>query len=124
MIKFIRDILIAAIFLFCLLVVADKAFSATNNLEIVWDYPTPPTDLAGFKIYQGDTVLADIKDKAARTVTQLMPALADSETCFTISAYDSRNNESPKSEKYCIDPAPATPGNLRINVNVTVTINQ
>ena len=87
------------------------AHAATpNEFEIVfeWEYTTQP-DLTGFHLYQDGALLADIPDKATRTITK-KTILPNPRACFTMTAYGATEDmESPRSAEYCIKRPLAAP---------------
>ena len=113
------------VILFLILCVMPLISNASDkSLVFKWDYPTPPTDLVGFKIYDNktNTVIADIKDKGALSYSGLVPVV-DSNNCWSITAYDA-TQESPHSIPYCYDLPPEIPLNFRVDVSVTVNITK
>ena len=88
-----------------------SAHAATpNEFEIVfeWEYTTQP-DLTGFHLYQDGALLADIPDKATRTLTK-KTILPNPRACFTMTAYGATEDmESPRSAEYCIKRPLAAP---------------
>jgi hypothetical protein len=84
--------------------------ASANEFEIVfeWEYTTQP-DLTGFHLYQDGTLLADIPDKATRTLTK-KTILPNAKACFTMTAYGvTEDMESPRSAEYCIKRPLAAP---------------
>ncbi len=93
------------------------------DLTFIWDYPTPPFDLAGFRLYQDNEMIKNDIDKTARTVTASIPDLGDGNTCFHLTAFDLADHESDPSERACVDPAPGAPSNFSVQVKVTVEVS-
>jgi hypothetical protein len=104
---------------------------AASTVTLAWDYGTAPADLAGFRIYYapapGVTVAAanKVADVAATARQAQAVNLSDGTACFVATAYDSKGNESGKSNEVCTDldtTAPPTPGNVRVQVVVKVDV--
>lgn len=101
----------------------------SKNLKFSWDMPNPPSDLAGYNIYSGDTIVATY------TGTDLVfnkTMMIDAEnTCLSITAFDKAyltdvtnkaSHESPKTAPYCINVPPNTPTMFRVTVDAVVTV--
>jgi len=95
----------------------------SQNITLQWDYPNPPGDLAGFRLYaasqSGKHVFGEGKEivnvtVASRTATAVN--LPDGEYYFVCTAYDTRGNESKPSNEvhYTADTtAPPDPQGLK-----------
>lgn len=105
--------------LFAILLMTTCA-NAANQLEVEWTYPTTVTDLAGFKLYQSGITapIADIKPPTLRKQTVTVALVPDGNTCYTLTAYDAKQESTPSPE-YCFDPPPPAPGGLKINIVIT-----
>lgn len=81
-----------------------RADEVIKTLEFSWDYPAPPANLAGFKIFRvGITEpVFTISNPAALTHTGAL-YVSSTETCFTIAAYDTSNINGSMSEAYCVN---------------------
>jgi hypothetical protein len=90
---------------------------------LTWDYPDPPTDLAGFKVYVGDDPdpVKDIQDPLARSAPLFVP-MEDGNNTITMTAYDTAGQESKKSEPCIYNPDPPAPVKITIDTE-TVIIN-
>jgi hypothetical protein len=108
---------------------AAPALPATSSVTLAWDYATAPADLAGFRIYYANA--AGVVVKATNKVAEVtasarqaqVPNLADGKACFVATAFDTKGNESGKSNEVCVDldtTPPPVPGNIRIEVTVKV----
>ncbi|NTW37340.1 MAG: hypothetical protein HGB17_14710, partial [Syntrophobacteraceae bacterium] len=98
---------------------------AETTVKLAWDYASPPSDLAGFRIYQADGAgnyklgkgneLVDVSDPAARSVT-LPGKYPDGTYHWVATAYDKKGNESKPSnpaDGSFDTTAPDTPANLK-----------
>lgn len=104
----------------------------TATVKVAWDYPDPPPDLAGFRLYQtdisgqytigkGNEVASALA--AARTLS--LPGVLEGRHYWVLTAYDSNGNESPPSEEVTtvIDKtAPPQPGDVTVEVEVVVSV--
>jgi len=111
--KFVGILSIFAI-LFCIF--APTAFAGSEPVALQWDYPSPPADLAGFRIYasltaDGQALGADSPDlvvdvpyvegQTTYTSENSITAPDEDETTyyFVATAYDESGNESEKSNE-------------------------
>lgn len=109
------------ILLFLLLACARPAVAADYNINATWN-KNIESDLAGYKLYYGDNLVATINAPASVWTGQV--TIIDPEsTCFTLSAFDKAGNESSRSAKYCVDLPPAIPTGLKINVQITINLS-
>lgn len=97
-----KTILITLVLIFCLS--AGISYGYEQKLEFTWSYFSP-IDLAGFKIYQDDIMIADIPDPDTRVLLGTFEVTGASQA-YTITAYDQGGQESPKSGPYSVDPPP------------------
>lgn len=106
----------------CLLVVAlllviwSLAKGSEYDIQASW-IPNIETDLAGYKLYLNDQVIADIT--APTTQWSGTVDLAYELNVFELTAYDQAGNESGRSDSYGIDPAPAKPIGFTITITIT-----
>jgi hypothetical protein len=115
--------LICGLILSSLLLVSSIAMADTS-VKLGW-LPNTESDLAGYKLYQGNTsgeydTITDVGN-----VTEYTVEVADGNWFFALSAYDVTANESGVSNEVSTltdSEAPAIPGTLTIQ-KVTVIVN-
>lgn len=127
-INWCRQYVLAAVMV---LTLAPWAEAATKTL--VWDYPSPPADLAGFRVYRGvaaacalvgtplpapiATVLKPIAGPLVLSYIDTAVPDNDGAVCYELTAYDTAGNESVRSiraEVFINFQRPPVPTNLRI----------
>ena len=106
-----KTILIAIAFLLCF---AGLSYGYEQKLEFTWEYQAP-VDLAGFKIYQDSTMIADIPDPDARTLLGTFEVTGAKQD-YMITAYDQGGQESPKSGPYAVDPPPGAVSSFTVSI--------
>lgn len=95
----------------------------TADLAVTWEYPDPPPDIEGFRLYQrmrGEQNATAIQDIApeARSWNGTI-SLDPVENEFYMTAFDS-GQESEPSNAVTVDPPPDAPN---INIEVSITFN-
>lgn len=123
-----KKILMLAVLVFFIL--SGMTMAGQKTITFQWDYPEPPTDLAGFNFYTAAkaggpytrvTSIPYVAGQTQYTSPQNLTAPDNAETImfFVVSAYDKSNNESAKSNEvtYTFDfLAPPGPINFIIKV--------
>ncbi|GAB7025284.1 OmpL47-type beta-barrel domain-containing protein [Geotalea toluenoxydans] len=71
---------------------SDKAADDTGKVTLSWT-PSPSSDTAGYRIYQGATLLAEVKDSAAHGV-EIGGLVTGVASQLKVTAYDTHGNES------------------------------
>ncbi len=129
----IRKIFSFILMLMFLVLSVSSVFAGSKTLTFQWDYPIPPTDLAGFYFYKADVaggpytkvstipfIIGQVQYVSPQNLT--VPDNTEVIMYFVVSAYDTSGNESTKSNEvnYKFDfVAPANPINFIIKI-VTV----
>lgn len=85
-----------------------------------WDYPDPPSDLAGFKVYLNEETVAfkDIQDPEARSISLSSASWDDANNTVIMTAYDTAGQESARSEPCAYNPVPIPVTNVTIKTEV------
>ncbi len=103
----------------------------TKNLKFVWNMENVPSDLAGYNIYIGDTIVATYSGPDMSFSKSVL--MSDENNCFSITAFDSAyltdienksSHESPKSELVCINLPPGTPSMFHVTIDAVITIDK
>ncbi len=81
--------------LFAALVLYDPALygAGAQNMQIEWEYPAPPADLAGFRLYVDSNMVQEMAMPTARSWSGPV-MLEEGRHAFNMTAYDTDGNES------------------------------
>ena len=81
--------------LFAALVLYDPALygAGAQNMQIEWEYPTPPADLAGFRLYVDSNMVQEMAMPTARSWSGPV-MLEEGSHAFNLTAYDTAGHES------------------------------
>src|SRR4030042_662948 len=71
---------------------------SSSQIDISWTASTDNVGVAGYKIYRDGTYLKSVTGSTSTSDTGLNPS---TQYCYTVSAYDSANNESAQSSQTC-----------------------
>ena len=118
----IRNMFIPLLFLLSFLI-GSPAFNPTPasaadyTVKATWLANTEE-DLASYRLYQGDTLVATIP---AGTVEWTgSESVTEGTQCFTLTAVDAAGNESGRSLPACLDIPPGTPTGFVISIIITI----
>jgi len=81
--------------LFTALVLYDPVLygAGAQNMQIEWDYPAPPADLAGFRLYVDKNMVQGVAVPTARSWSGPV-MMEEGAHAFNMTAYDTDGNES------------------------------
>lgn len=99
---------------------------SSSRIYLSWDASTDNVGVKGYKIYRDGTSLM-----STTTISAIDTGLSPSTTyCYTVSAYDSKNNESAQSDKVCVktpsssdSTPPSVPTNFTTSAATSSQIN-
>ncbi len=86
---------------------------SSSQIDLSWN-ASPESDVAGYKIYRDGTYLKSVTGSTSTSDTGLNPS---TQYCYTVSAYDSSNNESGQSNQECA----MTQGGVTSSINLPKT---
>jgi hypothetical protein len=98
-----------------------------NATGLEWNAPTtnvdgsPLTDLAGYRLYQDDQLIADVAVENYQWVT--IPLAHGATGVFYVTAYDEAGNESEPSASLSLTAdlvSPSTPTSIAITINISI----
>jgi hypothetical protein len=101
----------------------DAYAESTDNVIVTWDYPNPPTDLAGFdlRINEDNATLINITEDAREWSGTL--TFLDGNNTLDMRAKDLSGQVSIWSEPCYYNPIPNTPNKVTVTVKVIVIVN-
>ena len=96
-----KHILVTIIISICALAMVDFSRAADPHVYIAWTYPSPPSDLAGFRLYVNGSQVEEFGVPTATSWSGPL-ILVDGNNTFEMTAYDAAGQESEKTAPFVL----------------------